>query len=334
MPIDVHAHYVPRQLLDAIKVKEAGIGVRLQPSKGSDIPAIGFQYGFSTRALFPILIEPANDRCARLDRQGIDHQLVATWPDMYGYGLGSEACAAWHRMLNDTLSEWCVENSDRFSFVASVPLANDLDAAAELDRAGTLGAVAVMIPANVEGTNIGELPLEVFWGTAERLGIPVILHPVSTVPSPRTVKFSLTQVAQYTFDTTIGIGSMIFTGLLDRFPRLTLVLVHGGGAFPYLVGRFDVMYSRMDRAAQGVTALHAPSAYTPRMAYDTIVHAPKTLRFLAETVGLEQLVLGTDESFPPADIDPLSSLSAAEFSSTTIQLITEENPRRFFPQLK
>ena len=69
----------------------------------------------------------------------------------------------------------------------------------------------------------------------------------------------------------------------------------------------------MDRAVQGVTALHAPSAYTPRMVYDTIVHTPKTLRFLGETVGLEQLVLGTDESFPPADIDPLSSLRAAGF---------------------
>ena len=334
MPIDVHAHYVPRQLLDAIKVGGTEIGIRLQPSKGSDTPAIGFQYGFSTRALFPILIEPANDRCARLDRQGIDRQLVATWPDMYGYGLGSEACATWHRMLNGTLSEWCAENSDRFSFVASVPLTNDLDASAELDRAMKLGAAAVMIPTNVEGVNIGEVSLEFFWGTAERLGIPVILHPVLTVPVPRTAKFGLTQIAQYAFDTTLGIGSLIFTGLLDRFPRLTLILVHGGGTFPYLVGRFDVMYSRMDRAVQGVTALHAPSAYTPRMAYDTIVHTPKTLRFLGETVGLEQLVLGTDESFPPADIDPLSSLRAAGFSNTTIQLITEDNPRRFFPQLK
>jgi aminocarboxymuconate-semialdehyde decarboxylase len=66
-------------------------------------------------------------------------------------------------MLNDTLGEWCHTNNDRFSFVASVPLVDAVDAAAELDRAVDLGAVAVMVPANVEGVNIGEKPLDPFW---------------------------------------------------------------------------------------------------------------------------------------------------------------------------
>jgi aminocarboxymuconate-semialdehyde decarboxylase len=332
MPIDIHAHYVPRQLIESVKANGAEIGVRLIADKGAT-PAIGFGYGFATRPLFPKLIESAEARRQSLERQGLDRQLLATWPDMYGYGLAPAACAAWHRMLNDTLAQWCADHSDRFSFVASVPLGDETSAAEELARAADLGAVALMLPANVEGTNIGELALEALWAAAAKLATPVILHPVLSTPAPRSARFGLTQVVQYTFDTTLGAGSLMMSGVLDRHPGLTLILSHGGGALPYLVGRYDIMATRMDVKAQAVTAQRAPSDYVTRMAYDTIVHSPKVLRFLAETAGLDRLAIGTDESFPPADHAPLESLRAAGFSAGDIRRIGEENPRRLIPRL-
>jgi aminocarboxymuconate-semialdehyde decarboxylase len=305
----------------------------LLPSPDGKPPALGFDYGFKVRPFFPQLVEPVAQRRASLDRQGLDRQLVATWPDIYGYGLAKDACAQWHRMLNTTLAEWCDDNSDRFSFVASVPLVDAADAAVELDRAVSLGTVAVMVPANIEGVNIGEMPLDPFWARAEALGLPVILHPVLVGSAPRAAKFALTQIAQYTFDTTLGVGSLLFSGVLDRFPALSLVLSHGGGAFPYLLGRFDVMHARMDRMGQGDVAQLDPSTYAGRIGYDSIVHAPKALRFLADTVGIERVALGTDESFPPADRDPVASIKAAGFSKADMELITETNPRRLFPRL-
>ena len=112
--------------------------------------------------------------------------------------------------------------------------------------------------------------------------MPVLIHPVLVGPAPRAAKFGLAQIAQYTFDTTLGVGSLLMSGVLDRFPRLKLVLSHGGGAYPYLAGRFDIMHRRMDRAAQGDVAAKTPSAYAAQMAYDSIVHAPKALRFLID----------------------------------------------------
>ena len=64
------------------------------------------------------------------------------------------------------------------------------------------------------------------------------------------------------------------------------------------------------------------------MAYDSIVHAAKSLRFLADVVGLDQVVLGTDYSFPPADLRPLASLEAAGFSAADIAAVADANPRR------
>jgi len=151
---------------------------------------------------------------------------------------------------------------------------------------------------------------------------------------PRAAKFGLQQSVQYTFDTTLAAVSLIFSGVLDRFPSLTLVLSHGGGAYPYLAGRFDIMHARMDKAAQGDVARNIPSSYAPLMVYDTIVHAPKPLRFLADLVGIDRLALGSDYSFPPADLSPLASVKAAGFSRADIQTIVEENPRRLFPRLK
>ena len=128
MPIDVHAHYVPPQLIAAIKSKGGEIGVRLAPADGGK-EALAFDYGFKVRPFFPRLVEPVSQRHAWMDEQKIDHQIVGTWPDIFGYGLPPTACAAWHRMLNDTLAEWTADNAQKFSWISSVPL-TDAEAAA------------------------------------------------------------------------------------------------------------------------------------------------------------------------------------------------------------
>jgi aminocarboxymuconate-semialdehyde decarboxylase len=188
----------------------------------------------------------------------------------------------------------------------------------------------VIISSNIENINIGELPLDPFWRKAEALAMAVLIHPVLVGSAPRAAKFGLAQVAQYTFDTTLGVGSLIMSGVLDRFPALKLVLSHGGGAYPFLAGRFDIMHRRMDRAAQGDVAAEMPSQYASRMTYDSIVHAPKPLRFLIDMVGLDNVVLGSDYSFPPADMEPLSMLRSAGLSPAEIEAVADRNPRRVF----
>jgi aminocarboxymuconate-semialdehyde decarboxylase len=70
------------------------------------------------------------------------------------------------------------------------------------------------------------------------------------------------------------------------------------------------------------------------MAYDSIVHAPKALRFLIDVVGCDNVLLGTDYSFPPADMAPLALLAAAGLSNTDVAAIADTNPRRLFSRLR
>ena len=187
--------------------------------------------------------------------------------------------------------------------------------------------------ANVEGVNLGELPLDPMWQTAVDLDVGVFIHPVQAQPTARTSKFALSQIAQYTFDTTLCAGSLISSGVLDRFPTLRLLLSHGGGTFPYLTGRFDVMHERMDRVAQHDVAARSPSSYLQRFYYDTILHDPVILRWLAERVSVDRVVLGSDDSFPPADRDPVGTVRRAGFSHAEATKIMEQNPRALFPKL-
>ncbi len=330
MPIDVHAHYVPLGMVERLREEGARLGISVIDTEPG-CQSLRFAYGEKVRPFFPKLVEEPARRIAGMVAAGIDRQILSTWMDILGYGLPPEPAAAWHRLLNESLAELCRRHPDRFSMLASGPLPDAARAARELEYAvKSLGAVGAVAATNVVGTNLGELPLDEFWAAAVELGVPVFLHPTQPTPTSRTRRFALNQIVQYTFDTTLAVGSLIESGVLDRFPALTLILSHGGGAVPYLIGRFDCMHERSDRAATGISAAAPPSAYLRRMYYDTILHDAEALRYLASRVQVDRLVIGSDDGFPPADHDPLGSLRRAGFGDEEITRIADSNPRGLF----
>jgi aminocarboxymuconate-semialdehyde decarboxylase len=335
MPVDVHAHYVPPSILADVESRAADFGLTVVKHPPSCTCAFHFNYGLKVRPFFPKLVEPVEDRLAAMARQGVDRQVLSSWADIFGYGLPRDKAQAWHRFLNLHLSKLCADHSSSFSMLASVPLPHAQEAAAELEFAvKELGAVGAVVAANVEGVNLGEVDLDAFWKTAVDLNVGVFIHPVQAQAAPRSARYALSQIAQYTVDTTLCVGSLIGEGVMDRFPALRLLLSHGGGTFPYLTGRFDCMHTRMDRAAQHDIAAQTPSAYLKRFYYDTILHDPTILRWLADRVSVSNIALGTDYSFPPADNDPMATVRAAGFSAAEIHAITEENPKVLFPGLR
>ncbi len=331
MPIDVHAHYVPPSLLDKVRDQGASLGVSVLGKPPACEQCLRFAYGLQVRPFPRRLVEEPAARLENMRRQGIDRQVLSIWTDIFGYGLPSPQGIAWHRLLNQSLGHWCGRHTESFSWLASGALPDAASAARELEKSVRQeGAVGGVVAANVEGDNLGEFNLDEYWAAAVELDVPVFIHPAQPDPTPRTRRFALNPIAQYTFDTTLAVGSLIASGVLDRFPRLNLILSHGGGTLPYLAGRFDCLLSRTDRKASGNVASELPSTYLRRMHYDTILHNPGALRFLADTVGTDRMVIGTDDSFPPADHDPIGSLQAAGFGAGDIEIIGTRNPTRLF----
>lgn len=325
MPIDVHAHFCPAGLLDALRSKGKDFGIDIVEAPPTC--ACQFDYGLKVRPFFPGLLD-LDQRLAEMERQGVNRQILSTWTDIFGYGMDPARNAAWHRVLNDTLAALADAQPDRFSWMASVALRDGSLAAEELCRAARLGAMGLIVSGNVEGKNLGDLPLDELWAACEEMKMPVFIHPALPAPEPRTGRYGLNQVCAYTMDTTLGVASMILSGTLDRHPRLKLLLSHGGGNLPYLIGRFDRVHEAMDRTKTGDVAAQPPSTYLDRFLYDTIVHNPSALSYLRGLVGTERLMLGSDMPFPPGDPNPIATLRRAGFDEQTIRAVSEDNPRR------
>jgi aminocarboxymuconate-semialdehyde decarboxylase len=318
-------------MLEALRKQGTDYGIAVTARPPSCAECLEFAYGLRVRPFFPRLLEDQGRRLENMRRQGISRQILSVWADIFGYGLPSRQGTAWHRLLNRSLAAWCASDRERFAWLASGALPDAASAARELQTSVKQeGAVGGVVAANVEGVNLGELNLDEYWAAASELKVPVFVHPAQPDPMPRTRRFALNPIVQYTFDTTLTVGSLIFSGVLDRFPGLTLILSHGGGALPFLAGRFDCLQARMDKQSTGDVAKAPASSYLERFYYDTILHHRGALRFLAESVGVSRMVIGTDDSFPPADHDPLGSLRAAGFAPGEIEAIAETNPRRIF----
>lgn len=331
MAIDVHAHYFPQSVLKVLKSRETDFGVSILDHPPTCQKCLEFSYGLRVRPFPAGLVEEPDKRLARMDAQGVTRQILSGWTDIFGYGLPPGKGAEWHRIMNDALGAWCEKYSNRFSWMASGALPDAAAAARELERAvRQAGAVGGVVAANIEAQNLGDFDLDEYWAAACQLDVPVFIHPMGAEPTPRTRLYSLNQIVQYTFDTTATVGSLIGSGVLDRFPKLNLILSHGGGAVPYLIGRFDCLNSRVDPKQSQSAAKALPSNYLQRFHYDCIVHGTKPLHFLADTVGTQRMLLGSDNSFPPADLDPIGSLRKAGFDDRTIDQIVETNPRRLF----
>ena len=324
--IDVHAHFVPPGVLDTLAGRGAELGIALV-EKGGGARCCRFDDGLEVRPFLPGLLD-LDARLAEMDRQRVRRQILSVWTDIFGYGLDAARCGEWHRILNDNIAELCAARPERFSWMASAPLVDAAAAARELERCVDRGAVGVIVSANVHGRNLGEAPLDELWSACETLDVPVFVHPSLPQPLPRAEKFSLNQTCAYTLDTTLAVGSMILSGALDRFPKLRLLLSHGGGNLPYLIGRFDRMHDAADGSVTGDVAANPPSAYLRRFLYDSILHSREALLFLRDLVGIERILLGGDAPFPPGDPDPLGNLEKAGLDRQSIHAIAVTNPAR------
>jgi aminocarboxymuconate-semialdehyde decarboxylase len=304
MRIDMHAHFVPPKVLETIERDGSSYGVHLETAAAGGTCAC-FNYGLNIRPFFSRLLD-LQERWDIMTQMGVDRQILSGWADLLGYGMPVEEATRWHRLLNETLGETIQQHSQQLSALASAPLQDAHQAARELEYGiKQCGAVGGVIAANVNDTNLGEAPLDEFWAAAVELDVPLFIHPTQPHQPPRTRNYSMLQVVQYTYDTTATVGSLIFSGVLDRFPTLTLILSHGGGYFPYQVGRFDRVYRNLE--APRVPAL-LPSAYVRRFFYDTILYEPAALSYLQNLAGNDRLLLGTDYPFPVYEQTPLQLL--------------------------
>jgi predicted TIM-barrel fold metal-dependent hydrolase len=130
------------------------------------------------------------------------------------------------------------------------------------------------------------------FGAAEKLDVPVLLHPAYPVTYEQTKAYEMTGSLGLMFDTTIALDRIILSGILDKYPKVKLVCPHLGGALPYLIGRVDHQTQVLKRGGENIRK--APSDYIKQIYLDIVSPLPQAMRFALDLVGPDRLLFASD----------------------------------------
>ena len=324
MVIDVHAHCIPSTFTKWLENRGDDFGARLVENRSR----VSFADTYTTLPLRPDLTDRER-RLAEMNRMGVDIQVLAGYIDLHGYHLPAAKGRVYAEAHNDCLAGEVASESERFRGLANVPL-QDVDASIrELQRAmSDLGMVGVQIATRVGDRWLDQAGLDAFWEAAESLGALILLHPFNPLHEIDLTRWTMSNMIGRPAETTISLGGLVLDGVLERYPDLKLCVVHGGGFAPYQIGRLDRGHLALPESKRAILP-RKPSEYLRQIFFDTVVHDPGVLRFLVDTVGPGQVLLGSDYPFPMGDPDPVTLVgSVADLKPADRLAILGDNLRR------
>jgi aminocarboxymuconate-semialdehyde decarboxylase len=294
--IDVHAHIVVPEVVEfassaSLFAKSVGTGSR---------PGGIYEFAY-VRMTDPAL------RLKEMDEMGIDIQVISpSILQQCTYFADPEQALEIERMGNDRVAAAVAQHPDRLVGLGSVPLQDATLAAQELERCvRELKLKGVIIGSLVNGIELGDARLRPFWAKAEALGATVFIHPAGS-PDPRMQPHRLLITLGQPLEEAFCMLSLIYEGIMDAYPKLKILIAHGGGFVPFYAGRFDNAYRNgNNRNLKGDI-----SSYLPRFYYDSVIFNPDMLEYLATKVPTSHLMLATD--YPFAEKHPVEYVRSAK----------------------
>jgi aminocarboxymuconate-semialdehyde decarboxylase len=268
-------------------------------------------------------------RLKDMDRMGIDIQAVSPAPNHTYYwtaaGLGAELA----RMVNERIAELVGRWPERFVGLGTVPLQDPGLAVSELSYlVKNLGLRGVEINGNVNGMDLtdGRLGLEKFFARVQELDVIIFMHPTGYTQGERLLDHYFNNVIGNPLETTVAASHLIFDGVMERYPRLKVVLPHGGGFLAHYWERMN--HGWKARPDCRTVIKKKPTTYLEKFYFDTIVFDPAMLANLVNRYGAEHVVMGTDYPFDMGVDDPVGFVQRAKLSAADKARITGGNAAR------
>jgi len=257
-----------------------------------------------------------------MDFLRIDAMAIGPWPPpLCFYDLSPADGLHASSIQNDAIAKLCQEYPHRFAGLGTVPLQDIKLAVRELKRiVEELHLYGVEILTNVHGVPTGSLRFEDFWEAVASLNITVFIHPTPAEYSPSALQeFYLGNLIELPLQTGLNAAHIIFNGYLERYPDLKVVLAHGGGVMPWLLGRWEHGYKV--RPEPKVCLKKSPVESARKFYLDTITHDINMLEYLVKTFSADHILLGSDYPFdmgPEFPVRVVENLSISDEDKTKI----------------
>jgi aminocarboxymuconate-semialdehyde decarboxylase len=326
--IDIHHHYIPLELIEAVKTNGKALGVEYFPPKDAKDNPFQIQFPKGNRLRPDPRMTEINSRLEVMTKGDIGIATVEVHTACVGYELDGSRGETWSKLYNEAIMNLVRKHPDRFVGIATVPLQDPPRAARVLEHGiRDLKMSGVTIASNVVGKYYDSTDFDPFWAKAQELDVLMIMHPEWVLGSDKIGAYGLRTVCGNPADTTLSVGYMIYSGVFDRFPNLKLALLHGGGFFPYHLGRFDSGF-RSGSSSSRMPAKESPSKYLKNLYFDNLVYRVETVEYLKRMVGAEHVMVGTDYPFDLGDWQAADKIHKMECTRDEREAMLHGNARK------
>ena len=315
MHVDVHAHILVADILADDHRSPPWRPKRIAHESGGYLVQ---NHQFKNGPAFKEIVDPAKI-VAAFQKADVDLAILSTPPYAFFYDLpveeGEWAC----QVQNDGLARAVSAHPNHLAGLGTLPLQDVSCAIKELERVmGPLGLSGIEIASSIHGQDFSDPCFLPFWEAVEALDALVLVHPAyfDQIGGERLSAYYLRNLLGNPMETAVFAAHLIFSGVLEKYPNLKIVLAHAGGVAPYLRGRLDHGYQVRTEPKKIIPRL--PGEYLNQFYFDTITHNVPTLQFLVDTVGADHVLLGSDYPFDmgyerPVDfINQVPGLDAAQ----------------------